>query len=192
MNDDLNLIISYICSSKRLHKVAVSIEHGMNNEIGKLFKYYAEPDNLKLIKAFLPIFIANHIDTIVGVEEIFTIARIPEMDKNSLEIKETFSRIRNALHDRSDSTVTISVVEDVITIVPVKPEGNYSGRLTQRILDYIDFLAKVALHGNIGVMVSEVGPIELHRDKLVFMNFNPEGPDESITIMLNDLDSRFL
>jgi hypothetical protein len=78
MCDDLNLIIAYICSSKELHRIAVRVEHGMNNELSDVFKYYAEPENHDKIKSLLPLYIRNHIDKIVEVTPLFAIAEITE------------------------------------------------------------------------------------------------------------------
>ena len=73
MNDNLNLVISYISKDKSLTKVAISIEHGMNLPIGEQFKWFNEPDSFNLIKSYLPMHVVTDVDFIVDVEEIFWI-----------------------------------------------------------------------------------------------------------------------
>ncbi len=71
MSDDLILLISYISVDKRLIKIALKIEHGLNNGMLEDYGCFAEPEVLKRYKELLPQYIATHIDYIVDIEIIF-------------------------------------------------------------------------------------------------------------------------
>ena len=90
MADELNLLISYICASKALHRVAIKVPNDklltsdiIEGEDGEdmvlpLWQYYCEPDTLKWYKEILPLHVSSHIDTIVNVEELFEISILPK------------------------------------------------------------------------------------------------------------------
>lgn len=80
MDDDLYLELNYLCKEQELHKVIVTIEHGMNNELGEKFKYYAEEGSLEVIKQKLPLHISNHIEKIVAMNElnVFDVVTVKE------------------------------------------------------------------------------------------------------------------
>lgn len=81
MNDDLNLIVTYVSKSKTLEKVFIKVEHGMNLEdwCDDKWKFYKKPTVAKLIKDSLPLYVSNHIDFIVDVESIFA-SRVVEYE----------------------------------------------------------------------------------------------------------------
>ena len=73
MNDDLNIVISYVSKSKQLIKVALTIEHGLNNDVIPDWEYFREDDVAGKYLSILPLHVANNVDYIVSVEEIFWI-----------------------------------------------------------------------------------------------------------------------
>lgn len=78
MNDDLNLVITFLTKNKRIAKVALHIEHGLNNGKLKDWNYFAEEDVLENYKKLLPMHVVSDMDVILGVEEIFWIVNSKE------------------------------------------------------------------------------------------------------------------
>jgi len=73
MNDDLNLLITFLSIYKTTMKVAIKIEHGMNSWIRENYKYYGEDDVLVFLKEKMPPHVKNDCDIILDIEEIFYI-----------------------------------------------------------------------------------------------------------------------
>lgn len=71
MNDDLNILITFVSTSKTLDKVAIKIPHGMNEFDG--WEFYREDDVWQHMKRFIPPHVQTFIDFVVDVEEIFEI-----------------------------------------------------------------------------------------------------------------------
>jgi len=71
MNDDLILLISYVDSKLSLHKIVLTVEHGMNDREWINWKYYEEDSIQEIYKNALPLYIKNHVNKIIHVEKIF-------------------------------------------------------------------------------------------------------------------------
>ena len=71
MNDDLNLLITFVSKSRTLDKIAISIEHGMNTF--REYEYFNESDAWDKYEKFIPSHVFEFIDFVVQVEEIFHI-----------------------------------------------------------------------------------------------------------------------
>lgn len=67
MNDDLNLLVSYISKEQDLIKIAMNIKGGLNSREWEDHEYYRDPKILEFYKNNLPEHIANDIDYIVEV-----------------------------------------------------------------------------------------------------------------------------
>ena len=71
MNDDLTLLISYICKDLALHKVVLVVPHGMNSDEWVDWKYFLKDDIQEIYLNALPLHVKNHIHKIIEVENIF-------------------------------------------------------------------------------------------------------------------------
>ena len=86
MSDDLILLVSYVAKNLSLHKVCLTIPHGMNrDEWSENWKYYREPQIAKMYKESFPLYIKNHIHAIVAVEEIFATCMAIEEKKENID-----------------------------------------------------------------------------------------------------------
>ena len=73
MNDDLNLLITFLSTSDELVKVAICIEHGMNDIDWSDWEFFREPDIEKLYRDTMPMHVENFCKRILAVEDIFDI-----------------------------------------------------------------------------------------------------------------------
>ena len=96
MNDNLNLLISYVCKNLELHKIVLRVPHGMNNPGWGNWKYYLQDDIQELVKSATPLYIRNHIYKIVHIEEVFAI--VGDIDYSTLkdELKHTKEELSKA------------------------------------------------------------------------------------------------
>ena len=77
MNDDLKLLITYISRQDKLIKVVLVVEHGMNIERWRRVRKEADSEGVKkLILNYLPLYVRNHIDEIVNVEDLFSVSTL--------------------------------------------------------------------------------------------------------------------
>lgn len=79
MNDDLNLVLSYLSTSGSLTKVYIRVEHGMNSKEWKDIPRDGElnEDLLPFFEKHLPLFVFNHICSLVSIESVFTMVYVP-------------------------------------------------------------------------------------------------------------------
>ena len=79
MNDDLNLIITYISKDYRMHKTVLQVEHGMNiDKWDNVLDYYNEPEINKTILDALPLHVSNHIHRISNIESAFDVTVVKQ------------------------------------------------------------------------------------------------------------------
>ena len=70
MNDDLNLLITFVSMRRTIDKVALNIEHGMNNDVIPDWEHIRGYDMAEKYTALLPSHISEDIDFIISIEEI--------------------------------------------------------------------------------------------------------------------------
>ncbi len=74
MDDDLNLLITFLSIHDEMVKVCIRIEHGMNNEYwGDGWRYWGDPDVIKEYRKIMPMHVESFCKKILMVEEIFDI-----------------------------------------------------------------------------------------------------------------------
>ena len=74
MNDDLNLLITFVSKSRTIDKVVLHVPHGMNTF--KEYEYFGEDDIWQKYEQLLPLHVTEFIDFVVSVEEIYEIVKM--------------------------------------------------------------------------------------------------------------------
>lgn len=73
MNDDLNILITFLSTDKSIVKVMLHIQHGLNNGMFENWEWFGEPDVYCQYKELLPAHVVSFMDVILEVENIFHI-----------------------------------------------------------------------------------------------------------------------
>lgn len=75
MNDDLNLLITFLSTDEQLVKVAICIPHGMNhsNKDWRNYEYFGEPRIALLLQNAMPPHVKSFCNLILAVEHLFYI-----------------------------------------------------------------------------------------------------------------------
>lgn len=86
MNDDLNLLVTFYSTSKEMVKTVLKVEHGMNLEEWKEWRYFRLSDIEKLIMGAMPLHVRSFCDRILDMEDIFNVHYVDVKEKQ--EVKE--------------------------------------------------------------------------------------------------------
>tara|TARA_R110000772_G_scaffold5454_8_gene19539 strand:+ start:6443 stop:6670 length:228 start_codon:yes stop_codon:yes gene_type:complete len=73
MNDDLNLLVTFLSHDDSLVKVAMCIEHGMNDAEWLEYEFFREPEIEAVYRKAMPMHVESFCKTILAVELIFDI-----------------------------------------------------------------------------------------------------------------------
>ena len=73
MNDDLNLLITFLTKSDSMNKIAICIPYGMNLPEWEIWRYFKEDVVEELLRGALPLHIETDCKTFLAVEEIYHI-----------------------------------------------------------------------------------------------------------------------
>ena len=74
MSDDLNLLITFLSTDNSMVRVAICIEHGLNDPKWTNWEYFGEPNMENTIHQAMPMHVASFCEHILDVEEIFWIS----------------------------------------------------------------------------------------------------------------------
>lgn len=78
MNDDLNLVVTYLNKAKLQAKIAIKIRHGLNKQEWQDIAYFREINVHNMIVGAMPMHLASSVDVILQVEEINEVFIEPE------------------------------------------------------------------------------------------------------------------
>jgi len=88
MNDDLNLIVTFYSTSKEMSKIVLKVEHGMNLDGWKDWRFFRIPDIEKLILDAMPLHARSFCERILDIEDVFEVHEVKVEGKDTKEVKQ--------------------------------------------------------------------------------------------------------